>query len=217
MHQRIDMFKSAPDAYKAVLALENYVQGCGLDRRLVHLIKLRASQINGCAFCVDMHVKEARRDGLSEQWLNLLCVWQESPIYDARERALLAWTEAVTRLPQTGAPDADFAPLREHFSDEDRQADGCHRDHQSLEPAGGGLPLPASGRRPGACRLAGAGRAACAIAARGQFPYISRMASRDVARLAEGGLIVLHDHARLPARFFGRFTAAILADLRRFG
>jgi AhpD family alkylhydroperoxidase len=119
MHQRIDMFKSAPDAYKAVLALENYVQGCGLDRRLVHLIKLRASQINGCAFCVDMHVKEARRDGLSEQWLNLLCVWQESPIYDARERALLAWTEAVTRLPQTGAPDADFAPLREHFSDDE--------------------------------------------------------------------------------------------------
>ena len=119
MHQRIDMFKSAPDAYKAVLALENYVQGFGLDRRLVHLIKLRASQINGCAFCVDMHVKEARRDGLSEQWLNLLCVWQESPIYDARERALLAWTEAVTRLAQTGAPDADFAPLREHFSDDE--------------------------------------------------------------------------------------------------
>jgi AhpD family alkylhydroperoxidase len=119
MHQRIDMFKSAPDAYKAVLALENYVQGSGLDRRLVHLIKLRASQINGCAFCVDMHVKEARRDGLSEQWLNLLCVWQESPIYDARERALLAWTEAVTRLAQTGAPDADFAPLREHFSDDE--------------------------------------------------------------------------------------------------
>jgi AhpD family alkylhydroperoxidase len=119
MHQRIDMFKSAPDAYKAVLALENYIQGSGLDRRLVHLIKLRASQINGCAFCVDMHVKEARRDGLSEQWLNLLCVWQESPIYDARERALLAWTEAVTRLAQTGAPDADFAPLREHFSDDE--------------------------------------------------------------------------------------------------
>jgi len=119
MHQRIDMFKSAPDAYKAVLALENYVQGSGLDRRLVHLIKLRASQINGCAFCVDMHVKEALRDGLSEQWLNLLCVWQESPIYDARERALLAWTEAVTRLAQTGAPDADFAPLREHFSDDE--------------------------------------------------------------------------------------------------
>jgi AhpD family alkylhydroperoxidase len=119
MHQRIDMFKSAPDAYKAVLALENYVQGSGLDRRLVHLIKLRASQINGCAFCVDMHVKEARRDGLSEQWLNLLCVWQESPIYDARERALLAWTEAVTRLAETGAPDADFAPLREHFSDDE--------------------------------------------------------------------------------------------------
>ena len=117
MRQRLDMMKAAPDAYKAVLALETYIQGAGLDKRLIHLVKLRASQINGCAFCVDMHVKEARRDGLSEQWINLLCVWQESPIYDARERALLAWTEAVTHLPQTGAPDADFAPLREHFSD----------------------------------------------------------------------------------------------------
>jgi AhpD family alkylhydroperoxidase len=119
MHERLNFGKVVPNAYKAVVGLETYVQRSGLDRRLIHLVKLRASQINGCAYCVDMHVKEARHDGLGEQWINLLCVWRESPIYDARERALLAWTEAVTLLPQTGAPDADYAALREHFSDEE--------------------------------------------------------------------------------------------------
>ena len=119
MHERLVYGKVVPDAYKAVLGLETYVQKSGLERRFVHLVKLRASQINGCAYCVDMHSKEARHDGLSEQWINLLCVWQESPVYDARERALLAWTEAVTLLADTGAPDEEYAALREHFSDED--------------------------------------------------------------------------------------------------
>ena len=117
MHQRIDVMKVAPDSYKAVVALETAIQRSGLEKRLIHLLKIRASQINGCAFCVDMHVKEARRDGLGEQWINLICAWKESPVFDARERALLAWTDAVTRLPETGAPDAEFASLREHFSD----------------------------------------------------------------------------------------------------
>jgi AhpD family alkylhydroperoxidase len=116
---RLRIYREQPAASRAMNALDDAVCDAGLEPRLADLIKLRASQINGCAFCVDMHVKEARRDGLGEQWLNLLCVWQESPIYDARERALLAWTEAVTRLAQTGAPDADFAPLREHFSDDE--------------------------------------------------------------------------------------------------
>jgi AhpD family alkylhydroperoxidase len=119
MHERLNFGKVVPEAYKAVLGLETYLQKSGLERRFIHLVKLRASQINGCAYCVDMHVKEARHDGLSEQWINLLCVWRESPVYDARERALLAWTEAVTLLPQTGAPDADYAALRDHFSDEE--------------------------------------------------------------------------------------------------
>lgn len=119
MHERLVYGKVVPDAYKAVLGLETYVQKSGLERRFVHLVKLRASQINGCAYCVDMHSKEARHDGLSEQWINLLCVWRESPVYDARERALLAWTEAVTLLADTGAPDEEYAALREHFSDED--------------------------------------------------------------------------------------------------
>ncbi len=90
MNPRIDFAQAAPDAYKAVLALERYVTSeSGIDHRLIHLIKLRASQINGCAYCVDMHVKEARRDGLSEQWINLISVWRESPVYDRRERAVL--------------------------------------------------------------------------------------------------------------------------------
>ncbi len=118
MQARSNPFKAAPDAYKAVAALEQYVQEeSGLERRLVHLIKLRASQINGCAYCVDMHVKEARHDGLSEQWINLLCVWHELPIYDARERAVLGWVDAVTKISETGAPDSAFEPLKEFFSE----------------------------------------------------------------------------------------------------
>lgn len=117
MHPRLDMTKASPEAFKAVLALENYVQSSGLERRFIHLIKLRASQINGCAYCVDMHVKESRHDGLSEQWINMMCVWRESPVYDVRERALLGWVDAVTNIAQTGAPDDAFTALKEHFSD----------------------------------------------------------------------------------------------------
>ena len=102
MQARFNFGKAAPDAYKAVAALEQYVQESGLDKRFIHLIKLRASQINGCAYCVDMHSKEARHHGLSEQWINLMCVWRESPVYDARERALLAWVDAVTKIAETG-------------------------------------------------------------------------------------------------------------------
>lgn len=118
MQVRLDFPKAAPDAYKAVAELEKYVkEESGLDPRLLHLIRLQASQINGCAYCVDMHVKEARRDGLNEQWIHMISVWQESPIYDARERAVLAWTEALTNVAQTRAPDADFERLRTFFSE----------------------------------------------------------------------------------------------------
>jgi len=120
MQPRIDYKKAAPDAFAAVVALDHYVAArSGLDPKLLHLTRLRASQINGCAYCVDMHVKEARRDGLSEQWINLVCAWRGSPVFDARERAVLAWTEALTNVAASGAPDADFEPLREHFSDEE--------------------------------------------------------------------------------------------------
>jgi AhpD family alkylhydroperoxidase len=118
MQARLDFVKAAPDAYKAIKALDTYVvRESGLERRLIHLIKLRASQINGCAYCVDMHSKEARHDGLSEQWINLVCAWRESPVFDARERAVLAWTDAVTNLAQTGAPDDAYEGLRAHFSE----------------------------------------------------------------------------------------------------
>jgi len=119
MHPRLDFYKTAPDALKAVMQLENYVQTSGLERRFIHLIKLRASQINGCAYCVDMHVKESRHDGLSEQWINLMSVWREAGVYDATERALLGWVEAVTNVSQSGIPDDAFEALKPHFTDED--------------------------------------------------------------------------------------------------
>lgn len=117
MHPRLDIAKAAPAAYKAVLGLENYVQTSGLSRAEIHMIKLRASIINGCAYCVDMHVKESRHDGLSEQWINMMSVWRESPLYTPRERALLGWVDAVTNIAGTGAPDEAFEALKVHFTD----------------------------------------------------------------------------------------------------
>jgi AhpD family alkylhydroperoxidase len=120
MQARVDFYAASPEATKAVSALDRYVvKDSGLSPRLIHLIKLRASQLNGCAFCVDMHVKEARHGGMGEQWINLVSAWQESPVYSAEERAVLGWTEALTLLAQTRAPDADFQALKAHFSDAD--------------------------------------------------------------------------------------------------
>jgi AhpD family alkylhydroperoxidase len=119
MQPRFNFFKAAPDAYQAVAALEDYVQNSGIEKRHIHLIKLRASIINGCAYCVDMHSKEARHTGLSEQWIILMSAWKESPIYDAKERALLGWVDAVTNLAQTGAPDDAYEALKAHFGEEE--------------------------------------------------------------------------------------------------
>jgi AhpD family alkylhydroperoxidase len=119
MQPRFNFGKASPESYKAVAALDEHVQKCGLEARYIHLIKLRASQINGCAYCVDMHVKEARHDGMSEQWINLMCVWRESPVYDEKERALLGWVDAVTKIAETGAPDSDYQALKAHFSEEE--------------------------------------------------------------------------------------------------
>lgn len=120
MQVRLDYTKAAPDAFKAVYALEQYVsRDSGLPARLLHLIKIRASHINGCAYCIDMHVKEARRSGLSEQWINLINVWRESPLFDEKERAVLEWTEAVTNISATSTPDTVYDPLKAHFSDEE--------------------------------------------------------------------------------------------------
>jgi len=120
MEPRIDYTKISPDAFQAVWGLEQYVsQKAGIEARLLHLIKIRASQINGCAFCIDMHVKEARRDGIGDQWLSLISAWRESPVYSDKERAVLAWTEALTNVSQTGAPDGDFSALTPHFDEEE--------------------------------------------------------------------------------------------------
>ena len=119
MQPRLNFANASQDAYKAVLDLENYVQTSGLERRFIHLIKLRASIINHCAYCIDMHVKESRNDGLSEQWINLVSAWEESPIYDEKERALLTWVDAVTRVADTHIPDSAYETLKAHFSEEE--------------------------------------------------------------------------------------------------
>ena len=119
MQPRLNFPKASQEAYKAVLDLESYVQGSGLERRFIHLIKLRASIINHCAYCVDMHVKESRRDGHSEQWINLVSAWEESPIYDEKERALLTWVDAVTRVADTHVPDSAYETLKAQFTEEE--------------------------------------------------------------------------------------------------
>lgn len=119
MEPRMDYRSAAPDLLKSVLALNRAVDGCGLERSLLHLVKLRASQINGCSFCVDMHSREAREDGESEQRLYLAAAWRESPLFTGRERAALAWTETVTKISEGGVPEALYATARDHFSEED--------------------------------------------------------------------------------------------------
>jgi AhpD family alkylhydroperoxidase len=116
---RIDAHATAPEAYEAMLALERYLHRCGLERSLIELVKLRASQINGCAYCIDMHTKDARAAGETEQRLYLLDAWRESPFYSPRERAALAWTEAVTRLSETHVPDEVYDEARQHYSEKE--------------------------------------------------------------------------------------------------
>ncbi len=119
MKPRLDYYSKVPELMRAQLALNKAVEESGLERRLLHLVKLRASQINGCSYCVDMHAHEARADGESEQRLYLVVAWKESPLFTERERAAFAWTEAVTQVSQGGVPDALYARAREQFSEED--------------------------------------------------------------------------------------------------
>ena len=119
MQARLNAFEAAPAAIEAVRGVEKYIRGCGLEESLIHLVKMRASQINGCAFCLDMHSRDARRHGETEQRLYLLGAWRESSLFSARERAALAWTEALTRVADTHAPDADYEAVRAEFTDEE--------------------------------------------------------------------------------------------------
>jgi AhpD family alkylhydroperoxidase len=119
MQARLNYPKTSPATYKALLALQATVDQCGLEKPLLELVKIRASQINQCAFCIHMHTRDARKAGVSEERIYLLDAWCESPLYSERERAALAWTEALTLLPETGAPDEDYALVAAHFSEEE--------------------------------------------------------------------------------------------------
>jgi AhpD family alkylhydroperoxidase len=119
MKARMDFRKASPQGAKAIADLHTFLHGCGLDQGLLELVKLRASQINGCAYCIDMHTKKMRASGESEQRLYLLSAWEEAPLYTPRERAALAWTEAVTLIAQSHAPDAVYDEVRKHFTDEE--------------------------------------------------------------------------------------------------
>lgn len=114
---RLDYAAAAPDAVGAMLRLERWVRGCGLEPSLLHLMKLRASQLNGCAYCVDMHSRDARLAGESEQRLYAVAVWAETPFFTRRERLALAWTERVTRLGDGGVPDGLYAQALEEFDE----------------------------------------------------------------------------------------------------
>jgi AhpD family alkylhydroperoxidase len=116
---RLNAYEAAPDAMRAVQRVEAYIQQCGLEKRLIELVKMRASQINGCAHCLHVHSADARRAGETEQRLYLLNAWHEASLYTERERAALAWTEALTRVEETHAPDSIYDEVRQHFKDKE--------------------------------------------------------------------------------------------------
>lgn len=117
MKERLSMKRNAPGGYKAMLDLSDYLSGCGLEGSLLDLVYLRVSQMNGCAFCNDMHWKDARHAGATEQKLSWVICWRESPGFSDRERAAFAWAEAVTNLSEGHVPDAVFESCKSVFSD----------------------------------------------------------------------------------------------------
>ena len=119
MEPRIDYLKSARGAYHAMLGIEHYLQQCGLEESLQNLIKLRVSQINGCAYCIDMHWKDLKAAGEAEQRLYGLDAWEESPYYTERERAGLAWAESVTNIQEGHVPDEVFERVKKFFNDKE--------------------------------------------------------------------------------------------------
>ena len=117
MKPRMNYYQAAPETIKALVALEAQIQASGLEKSLIELVKTRASQINGCAYCINMHTQDARKLGETEQRLYLLSAWRESPLYTDRERAALAWTDALTLIAETHAPDDLYEDVRAHFSE----------------------------------------------------------------------------------------------------
>ena len=119
MQQRIDATKISPAAFKAVAALQTYVDQSGLDAKLRELVKIRASQINGCAYCLVMHTRDARKIGETDERMHLLDAWREAPMFSPRERAALAWTEALTLITHGHVPDAVYDEVRKQFSEKE--------------------------------------------------------------------------------------------------
>ncbi len=117
MARRIDYLKAARDGVRILYEMERYLKGCGLEHSLLELIKVRASQLNGCAFCIDMHTKDARAQGETEQRLYALSAWRETPFFTERERAALEWTEKLTLISTNDVPDSLFEAIREHFDE----------------------------------------------------------------------------------------------------
>ncbi len=116
MKPRLDFYKASPEAIKAMVGLEQRIGKCGLEKPLMELVRLRASQINGCAYCVDMHTADARNAGEDERRLATVCVWRETPFFSDRERAALAWTEAVTLISDNRVPDEVWEAVQPHFT-----------------------------------------------------------------------------------------------------
>lgn len=119
MKTRLNLFTTGQDAIKAVLGLQTYVNECGLEHALLELVKIRASQINGCAFCLDMHTRDALKAGETDQRIYLLDAWEESPVYSERERAALLWTDTLTRVSETHAPDDVWEQVKPHFTEKE--------------------------------------------------------------------------------------------------
>ncbi|GHA99279.1 carboxymuconolactone decarboxylase family protein [Modicisalibacter luteus] len=120
MKPRLNAFTAAPDAMNAMVTFENAIRKSGLEPSLFELVKIRASQLNGCAYCIHMHTRDARATGEREERIYLLSAWRESPLYSDRERAALAWTEALTLLPETHAPDDVYALVSQQFNEAER-------------------------------------------------------------------------------------------------
>jgi AhpD family alkylhydroperoxidase len=119
MATRLNYVKAGSGAYRVMSQLEHYVKNCGLEASLIELVKIRASQINGCGYCIDMHTKDARAAGESEQRIYLLSAWREAPFYSERERAALEWAEHVTLIANDQVPDEIYEGVKAHFTEEE--------------------------------------------------------------------------------------------------
>lgn len=119
MTQRLDYASISPEGYKALGGVHRFIAKCGLEESLINLVYLRVSQINGCAYCVDLHTRDAIKAGESQRRLHNVVTWREAPFFSDRERAALAWAESLTHVAKTGAPDADYELVRRQFSEKE--------------------------------------------------------------------------------------------------